>query len=155
MKFEQRGDLVLVQGDLVRETNPSGFTLPPGSYRFDMSQVRIVSSAGARDWLRLIERLDITPVYVNCSEQLVQQFNMVREFFANGARVESVLVPLSCAKCGREGTATLVAGRHFGGGLAQPVVPQQRCAGCGELLQPEVDLETYLYFANCLPKAPS
>jgi len=135
-----------VSGDITEACDLGSFNLPIStSIRFDLGNVRTINSCGVREWISWIKKLKISPVYTNCPQSVVMQFNMVKELLSNNARVESIRVPAYCENCGEQKVFVLTSGTDFKPGeKLEYVLPRCDKEGCS--LEPDVDFESYLYF---------
>lgn len=151
MEIVDNGGIFAVSGDITESCDLSGANLPSGQVRFDLGGVRSINSCGVREWITWINKLKIQPVYVNCPQAVVMQFNMVREFLGGGATVESFQVPAYCENCGQQKVFLLTSGKEFQPGQTLDF----QLAKCGEegcSIECDVDPESYLYFIEELPK---
>jgi hypothetical protein len=143
----ERGGTFYVTGDITEACDLSGANLPGGQVRFDLGGVRSINSCGVREWITWINKLNIEPVYSNCPQAVVMQFNMVREFLGNNARVESFQVPAYCENCGQQKFFLMRSGTEFQPG--QPLefnLPMCGEEGCS--IESDVDFESYFYFVE-------
>lgn len=150
MEVRAENGTVFVAGDI---TEACGFELgelPSGPVRMDMSGVRTINSSGVREWISFVGRRGIVPTYVNCAPAVVMQFNMVEEFLEGGAIVESILVPAFSPKAGKKVDVVLVCGVDFEPGQCSADVKTDKFTLDGEPLEPDVDLDTYLFFIESL-----
>jgi hypothetical protein len=83
---------------------------PPGELHVHCSGVTRLNSTGAKAWTSYFGKVtaDSKVRFFECSTAIVEQLNMIRSFVGSGT-VESVLVPLLCAKCGAEQTRPFTA----------------------------------------------
>lgn len=148
LRVEKRDGVFFVLGDLVRGEPFEGLEVDSGQQIFDMSEVRIVSSAGTRDWLCFLEKNKVSPIYRECSEQIVHQFNMVRDFLKNG-QVESVQLPYTCVRCGMSSVAIMRWGEHFdASGVIK--LPAISCRGSDCEIIIDIEIDSYFCFVECL-----
>lgn len=149
MEIEKKNDMFFVSGDITESSDFSKIDHPKGQSKFEMSGVRSVNSPGVRAWVLWIKKHQVKATYVNCSQAVVMQFNMVRELLENGAMVESFQVPCYCETCGKEKTYVLTSGVDFQPG--QPVTFEpKKCdqENCG--IELDIDPESYFYFVESL-----
>lgn len=66
----------------------------------DLSQVRRANSSGIIIWLKFLQKTATQMCYVNTPVWLVNQFNMIDQFFENASKVESVQAPYYCEDTG-------------------------------------------------------
>ena len=151
MEIIQQGDVYVVIGDITELVDFSSFRLPKGEVRLDMGGVRSMNSCGAREWINWLSNSSMTAIYLRCSQTIVMQFNMIKDFLQNGEKVESFLVPTFCETCRKEGTLLLRSGHEFTPGT----IPAFKVKKCGEKncsLEPEVDLDSYCAFVKSLKR---
>ena len=146
MEIIAKDGTYFVTGDITEACDLGGFNLPVSTtIRFDLGGIRTINSCGVREWISWITKLKITPVYTNCPQSVVMQFNMVKEFLGNNSRVESFQIPAYCENCGEQKVFLLNSGKEF--------KPGERldfnltlCEKEGCNLESDVDFESYFYF---------
>ena len=150
MEIKVKDGIYHVSGDITESCNLSEFSLPVSSQiRFDLGKVRTMNSCGVREWISSIIKLKIKPVYLNCPQPVIMQFNMVKEFLGHNAKVESFQVPAYCENCGEQKLFLLVNGKDFKPGQKLEYnIPKCDKEGCS--VDPEVDFESYFYFIEDL-----
>src|SRR4051794_6734738 len=124
---ENKNGVFFIKGDLTDACDFSTMGFRAGPVRLDMSGVRAVNSGGVRMWISALRDLKMQPIYMNCPPSIVIQFNMVPDFLANGARVESFLVPGFCGNRGKRFSFLLRAGKEFDPGT-KPTFEVPKCA---------------------------
>jgi hypothetical protein len=150
--IQVKDGLYYVTGDITESCELGGFNLPSNtSIRFDLGGVRTINSCGVREWISWITKLKITPIYTNCPQSVVMQFNMVKEFLGNNSKVESFQIPAYCENCGEQKIFLLTSGKEFKPGekLEFNLTLCDR-EGCN--LESDVDFESYFYFVEELSK---
>lgn len=150
MEISLREGVYFVSGDITENCELATAKLPQGSVKFDLSGVRTINSCGVREWIGWIGKLGIQPVYLNCPQPVVMQFNMVREFLSNNAKVESFMVPAYCQTCGQQKNFILKSGVDFKPGEPLEDFAINKCANQGCALEADVDFDSYLYFIEDL-----
>ena len=150
MEISLREGVYFVSGDITENCELATAKLPQGAVKFDLSGVRTINSCGVREWIGWIGKLGIHPVYLNCPQPVVMQFNMVREFLSNNAKVESFVVPAYCQTCGQKKNFILKSGVDFKPGEPLEDFAIDKCATQGCALEADVDFDSYLYFIEDL-----
>lgn len=140
MEVQEIEGVYHVAGDITECCNLKKFSLPKKQkIIFDFSKVRIINSFGAREWLRELAHLKITPIYRNCSQTAVMQFNLISELSSNGAIIESVRVPAYCPACQKKDT--FIVSAQEAEDFEVPKCDKKTCE-----MDSDVDLETYFQF---------
>lgn len=117
-----------------------------GSVVVHLAGVRRINSFGVRLWMDEVRSIspEAEVTYVEVAVPLVEQMNMVRDFFGAG-RVESFVAPMACHRCG-ENTArifTVTECRE----QSPPGLPEASCGSCGaDALEIDDIEEQYLAF---------
>ncbi len=150
MEISLRDGIYYVSGDITETCELATAKLPQGAVRLDLGGVRTINSCGVREWISWIGKLGIQPVYINCPQPVVMQFNMVREFLANNARVESFMVPAYCETCSQQKNFLLRSGVEFKPGEPLEDFEIPKCAQAGCAIEADVDFDSYLYFIEDL-----
>lgn len=149
MLVELKGDTYFVSGDITEACNLTNFGLPSGQVKFDLGNVRTINSCGVREWIVGISKLKIYPIYYNCPQAVVMQFNMVKEFLSNNAKVESFQIPAYCENCGEKKVFLMKMGQEFHNGKKlEYELPKCEKDGCN--IESDVDFESYFYFIENL-----
>lgn len=146
MEIRADNGVVYVSGDITESCSQEMGELPAGPVRMDMSAVRSINSSGVREWIAAIGRRGVVPTYVRCSPAVVMQFNMVEEFLEGGAKVESIIVPAFSPKSGVKYDVLFVQGEDFTPGQGASEISLDKLQRGSEHLEPDVDLDTYLFF---------
>jgi hypothetical protein len=76
----------------------------------DFSKVTYANSAGVVIWLKFIHQSGVPFKYVNAPVWLVNQFNMISDYFGNGSFVESIDAPFFAPKSQESRVFTLKLG---------------------------------------------
>lgn len=98
-------------GDLIAAFNQlkkSGIKPP---VNLDFSKVNYANSAGIVIWLKFSHEAAIPFKYVNAPVWLVNQFNMIRDYFENGSFVETIDAPYFAPKTQDSRVFTLRIGK--------------------------------------------
>ncbi len=149
MDVQLKDGIYLVSGDITETCNLGDFGLPSGVVKFDLGNIRTINSCGVREWILWITKLKITPVYYNCPQSVVMQFNMVKEFLSNNAKVESFQIPAYCENCGEQKVFLMNSGKEFTlGKKLEYELPKCDKEGCS--IESDVDFESYFYFIENL-----
>ncbi len=148
MDIQAKDGTYYVSGDITEACDLGGFSLPSSvAVRFDLGNVRTINSCGVREWISWITKLKITPIYANCPQAVVMQFNMVKEFLGNNSKVESFQVPAYCETCSEQKIFLLTSGREFKAGEKLEFT-MAACDREGCSLESDVDFESYFYFVE-------
>lgn len=147
LTFTKTEDLVVLTGGITEDLDLEQLGLSACRVRMDMGGVTLINSTGVRAWMATLERLELQVTYVNCSQPVVEQANMVRGFLGVGAVMESFQVPCVDIGSGEEVVVVLKSGEHFTPGK-RPDIDFSQLARPGQVLESEVDLETYLHFVG-------
>ncbi len=146
MDIQLKDGVYFVSGDITEACNLGGFNIPAATQvRFDLGNVRTINSCGVREWISWITKLKISPLYTNCPQSVVMQFNMVKEFLGNNSKVESFQIPAYCETCSEQKTFLMRSGIEFKPGEKLEFILSQ-CDKEGCSLESDVDFESYLYF---------
>lgn len=149
MEVQLKDGTYFVSGDITETCDLGGFGIPSGTVKFDLGGVRTINSTGVREWIIWINKLKVTPIYYNCPQAVVMQFNMVKEFLVNGVKVESFQIPAYCENCGEQKTFTLRSGKEYTPGKKlEYELPKCDKEGCS--IESDVDFESYFYFIENL-----
>ena len=100
LSFEGILDEQCVLDDLVgafSKIQGTGFQEP---LNLDLSQVRRANSSGIIIWLKFLQKTGTQMCYINSPVWLVNQFNMIDQFFENASKVKSVQAPYYCEDTG-------------------------------------------------------
>ncbi|KAB8030908.1 hypothetical protein [Fluviispira multicolorata] len=149
MEVQLKDGIYFVSGDITETCDLGGFGLPSGSVHFDLGSVRTINSCGVREWITWINKLKITPIYSNCPQSVVMQFNMVKEFLSNNSKVESFQIPAYCENCGEQKIYLLRSGKEFQFGKKLEY-ELKKCEKDGCCIESDVDFESYFYFIESL-----
>ncbi len=149
MDVQLEDGMYYVSGDITETCNLSEFGLPSGQVKFDLGNVRTINSCGVREWIFWISKLKINPIYYNCPQSVVMQFNMVKEILANNVKVESFQIPAYCETCAEQKIFVLRSGKEFTPGKKLDYeLPKCEKEGCS--IESDVDFESYFYFIENL-----
>jgi ABC-type transporter Mla MlaB component len=127
-----------------------------GEVSLDLSKVQRANSSGLLQWLRMTKRLKVPLCYVNVPVWLVEQFNMIDEFFDGQVRVESIFAHFYSPDTDSSESRLLKIGTDV------PVLEHYRnfsaaaTSSEGKGLEPDFDERSYFHFiARHLYKKPS
>jgi len=149
VEVQLKGDIYFVSGDITETCNLGDFGLYSGQVKFDLSNIRTINSTGVREWINWIGKLKISPIYLNCPQSVVMQFNMVKEFLSNNAKVESFQIPAYCENCGEQKVFIMKLGKeYFIGKKLDYELPKCEKESCS--IESDVDFESYFYFIENL-----
>lgn len=102
-KIRSGGKSIVSMSGTIEEDDDLNELIGPvsGETVFNCKDIQRINSAGTRSWIRYFEKLsalekDIS--FIELSPAMVEQANMVVNFFAGG-KVESVYVPYLCKSC--------------------------------------------------------
>lgn len=150
MEVQVQDGTYFISGDITETCDLGAANIPKSTVvRFDLGNVRTINSGGVREWISWIAKLKISPIYVNCPQSVVMQFNMVKEFLGDNSKVESFQLPVYCENCGIQKSFILTLGVEFQPGKKlEYALAQCEKEGCD--LEPDVDFESYFYFIEGL-----
>jgi hypothetical protein len=118
MNIEKIDGIYYICGSINEDLDLDQYQLPSGKVKFDLSRLKNMNSVGIRDWVKAMQRLKISPIYLNCPDFFILLLNITRELFTNDAEIESFQIPTTCMKCGREKTYIAKYGVDFFPGKA-------------------------------------
>jgi len=109
-----------------------------------LDEVRRINSFGVRLWIDGVRAIpaDSVVVYVDVPVPLVEQMNMIHDFFGRG-RVESFLAPMACNSCGRTETVLF---RVQECNSREGTALESQCGGCDAQMELDDIEEQYLAF---------
>ena len=120
-----------------------------GLVTIDMNGVTYINSIGIKMWIQWI-----TPVavqhsieFTRCPKAIIQQMNMVKNFFPIGARVKSFQIPLFCDACENESSLMIdvASGVQIQGEDVKVTASLPNCENCGSD-EVEMDVIAKKYF---------
>jgi hypothetical protein len=146
--IKEKDGIYYVVGDITESCDLGGFNLPSAcAIKFDLGGVRTINSCGVREWISWIKKLKVNPTYTNCTQSIVMQFNMVKEFLGQHSKIESFQVPAYCDNCGEQKIYLLRNGHEFKPGeKVEFKLPTCDKEGCS--VESDVDFESYFYFVE-------
>lgn len=109
---------------------------------FNLEQVELVNSLGARYWIEFIRDLEKKTGSIklrNCSIAFIECCNIYPKFAPKNT-IESLYVPIDCPKCGNDGVVLCAAAQLVNDGK----LPESRCVNCSSMVEPQVPLDEYL-----------
>lgn len=109
-----------------------------------LGEVRRINSFGVRLWIDGVRAIptESNVVYVYVPVPLVEQMNMIHDFFGRG-RVETFLAPMVCNSCGH--TETVLFGVQDSK-VTEPVRLESNCDACDVQMELDDIEEQYLAF---------
>jgi len=116
-----------------------------GLVKIDTKAVKRVNSTGVRQWVEFIKNFDYKILHRNCSVSVIEQFNMVPQFFGKNSDIESFHAPYFCEECDEEHEILLVCedSLNFSG---REVIKDFKCPECHEELERDFDTEEFFRF---------
>ena len=157
MRVKREGEIVNLEGilnehvDLQSVENEiaaaaQAATAKNGEAILDLSKVQRANSSGLLQWLRMTKRLNIPLCYINAPVWLVEQFNMIDEFFDGQVRVESIFANFYCTETDNIENHLLKLG------IDVPIQEQYKdfqfkvISQQGKTLEPDFDERSYFHF---------
>lgn len=137
-------DLNVIE-EAIREANKAAAS-DNGEVLLDLSKVQRANSSGLLQWLRMTKRLSLPLCYRNTPVWLVEQFNMIDEFFDGDVRVESLYAHFYCPETDSSESHLLTLGKEV------PILSQYKdfqvtvTSGEGKTLEPDFDERSYFHF---------
>lgn len=112
-------------------------------YIFNFDGVKGINSCGIREWVRFSEKIDPSTqlVYLNCTQIIIEQINMVAGFFRKGSKVEKFYAPYFCEDCDEEKKILIDASRIQNG-----EAPAEICDKCSKSMEFDALEEQYFRF---------
>jgi hypothetical protein len=111
----------------------------------DLAGVERVSSHGVREWVQMMELVDVEALYLaRCAEPLVNQLLLVRAMIGQ-ASVISFAAPYVCKECDHAFVHMLDC-EHDAAAIAAAEPPEVPCPRCGRSARFDDDLEAYRAF---------
>jgi len=111
----------------------------------DLSQVSRANSSGLLQWLRLMKKIQTPLCYVRTPVWLVEQFNMIDEFFDGDVSVESIYAHFYSPENDSSETRLLTLGTDV------PILENYRnynASSEGSQLEPDFDERSYFHFIS-------
>ncbi len=111
----------------------------------DFSKVSYANSAGIVTWLKFTQAAKISFKYINAPIWLVNQFNMIRDYFQNGSYAESIEAPYFSPATQESRAFTLQLGKDIPllNDYTNFVMPNRNVSGRVY----EIDFSPELYFS--------
>lgn len=113
-----------------------------------LRDVTRINSSGVRAWINATKQLSdsFNLIYVECSRAIVDQLNMIANFFSSGS-IKSFYAPYYCRGCDAERDMLVEIERHFKAG-EEPEAPDFQCPKCGKALDFREDESKYFAFLS-------
>ena len=113
------------------------------AYVFNFDGVKGINSCGIREWVKFSEKFDPATkmVYLNCTQIIIEQINMVAGFFRAGSEVRNFYAPYFCEKCDEERKVLIDAGK-----VDNNAAPEMKCPECKETMEFDALEEQYFRF---------
>src|SRR5262245_48710445 len=110
----------------------------------DVSGVRFMTSFGVARWMKALAATppSTTKYLAGCPPIFVEQLNMILNF-AGSAKILSLFVPYTCARCGAEKDELLDV-LAAGSQISDAALPEKPCPQCGGELVFDVINASYL-----------
>jgi ABC-type transporter Mla MlaB component len=111
----------------------------------DFSHVSRANSSGLLQWLRLMKKTRIPLCYIRTPVWLVEQFNMIDEFFDGDVSVESIYAHFYSPETDSSETHLLTLGTDV------PILENYRSYNAqleGSQLEPDFDERSYFHFIS-------
>lgn len=111
----------------------------------DLSHVSRANSSGLLQWLRLMKKAQIPLCYIRTPVWLVEQFNMIDEFFDGDVTVDSIYAHFYSPDTDTSETRLLTIGTDV------PVLENYRNYNAGSAdaqLEPDFDERSYFHFIS-------
>lgn len=155
MLVKQEGHLVSLEGILNEHVDlqvveaaviEASKAAKGSSVSLDLSKVSRANSSGLLQWLRMTKRLKCGLNYINTPVWLVEQFNMIDEFFDGKISVESIYAHFYCPDTDSSETHLLKLG------VEVPIQDQYKSfqlkvtSSEGKMLEPDFDERSYFHF---------
>ena len=121
-----------------------------GEVKVDLSKVKRANSTGIVVWLKFLQSIKTPVCYMNCPVWLVNQFNMIDQFFHNNSKVGSIQTPFYCEETGACRVVTLNLGEEV------PILESyenytfENRTIDGKVYEPDFDPEGYLSFISLI-----
>lgn len=136
--------IIRLDGVIDEDVDFSSINTPlKARYVFDFNGVKGINSCGIREWVRFSEKIDPSTqlVYLNCTQIIIEQINMVAGFFRKGSKVERFYAPYFCEDCDQE-KKILIDADKIQDGSAPTVV----CETCQKPMEFDALEEQYFRF---------
>jgi thiol-disulfide isomerase/thioredoxin len=135
---------IKLQGTIDEDVDFSSIPTPKKPrYVFNFDGVKGINSCGIREWVRFSEKIDSSAqmIYVNCTQIIIEQINMVAGFFRAGSKVEKFYAPYFCEDCDEEKKVLIEASQ-----VKDNEAPAVNCDGCKKPMEFDALEEQYFRF---------
>ncbi len=126
------GEGVSISGAMIETVNlDQSIGAVSGPLRVNCAGITRINSMGIKLWLDYFNRLGgagVKLTFVECSDAVVQQLNMVSNFLCGG-RLESFFVPFRCGSCDAESRGLVNVDAVLKQKLRIPPHPCDSCEG--------------------------
>lgn len=112
-------------------------------YHFNFNDINAINSCGIREWVSFTEKLnkEAKLIFLNCTQMIVEQINMVAGFFPKGSEIRNFYAPYFCDNCDKEKSILLEKSQIEG-----TEAPSVKCPECGEEMEFDALEEQYFRF---------
>ena len=135
---------IKLEGTIDEDVDFSPIATPKKArYVINFDGVKGINSCGIREWVRFSEKIDpgTQLIYVNCTQIIIEQINMVAGFFRKGSKVEKFYAPYFCEECDEEKKVLIDASQIQGG-----EAPAVMCDKCQKAMEFDALEEQYFRF---------
>ncbi len=118
--------------------------------RFDLERVTRINSFGVREWINMVQSLGERHnlEFTRCSVPVVEQLNMISNFFGGGT-VVSFYAPYICPNCDGGEVEMLLTTEEVVSNRSGMDAPPRKCPSCGGAMEfDDVEME-YFLFLEC------
>ena len=118
-----------------------------GKIIINLSKVTRINSCGVREWINATRELskNFEIEFVECSRAIVDQLNMIKNFYSSG-KVVSFHAGYHCEACEKDFDMLLEIEKHFPGTSGGFEAPEMDCPQCGAKMCFCEDEEEYFSF---------
>ena len=121
-----------------------------GDLIIDLSEVTLLTSLGARNWMLWQQSLTVEKdvVLVNCSPAVVKQINILEGFLNDRTKIDTICVPYFCEDCDHEESRLVSILELRRQGRPAPIIQPYRCPECGLNMELDMVESEYLAFVE-------
>ena len=125
-------------------------TVDKTSLEVNMKEVIRINSTGVRNWVEFLKNYNGEVSYHECSVPVVEQFNMIPQFFGKRSRILSFFAPFFCEESDEEVEVLLTCGTNVDL-RTKSINGEISCDECDGELSRDFDPDEYLrFFDNSL-----